>query len=69
MKVFRDNDFISLTDAEILSIATNLPTEVAGLIRDLLRRASRAEHQCDVWRKLAIETQQKLEQQTNDESA
>ena len=68
MKVLRGNEYVEVTDAQILSMVTGVTEEAAGLIRDLLRRATRAEHQCDVWRKLAIEKQQKLEQKT-DESA
>lgn len=68
MKVLRGNEYVEVTDAQILSMVTGVTEEAAGLIRDLLRRATRAEHQCDVWRKLAIEKQQRLEQKT-DESA
>jgi hypothetical protein len=68
MKILRGNEYVEVTDTQIMSMATGLPESIAGLIRDLLRRATRAEHQCDVWRKLAIEKQQRLEQKT-DESA
>lgn len=69
MKVLRGNEYVEVTDAQILSMVTGVTEETAGLIRDLLRRATRAEHQCDVWRKLAIETQQKLEQGLDGKSA
>lgn len=69
MKVLRGTDYVDVTDTQIMSMVTGVSEETAGLIRDLLRRAIRAEHQRDVWRDLAVEAQQKLEQQNNDEPA
>ncbi|MEW6710315.1 MAG: hypothetical protein AB1403_10875 [Candidatus Riflebacteria bacterium] len=63
MKIYIDGQEKELTDTDILQISTGMNRNAIEIIKNLIKRANRAEHQTEVWRKIAIDCQHKLEEQ------